>query len=441
MKKLLSIAFLAAALTACKKDKSPDIAPVDLGVNVSYGLSTSTYTLPLNDIKVKLTNINTGNVSEASTDADGKVSFKQISAGTYDIDAVLEIDAATYSQLTGTVTQQNVTFNASIKNTQINAGSNDQLDLKLITGKSGDWVIKQVYYAGSDNANGAIFRDQFVEIYNNTDQVMYADSLYFSQLEGRALPTTSGYYWQANDQYDWSKSVGMPSNIDANNDYVYTSVILMVPGNGKQHPVQPGESIVIAQTALNHKSPFTGNNGSTISVKDPSLTVDLSAADFETYYGNLPGVSPLASDIDNPNVPNMEVIQYTGRDMVLDANGRESYVIFKVDGPDVVKNLPSYYAPLIATPGTSAKKSFQLPISYIIDGVDVQPNLPANRIPKKLNAQIDAGTTFVPKGRYTSQSIIRKTEKTVAGRRILKDTNNSTEDFDYFDVAQPKGFK
>jgi len=440
MKKLLSILLLATALVACKKDKTPGIAPVDLPVTVSYNLSTSAYTLPVNNIKVKLININTKTVIEASTDANGKVNFQQISAGTYDIDAVMEIDAAQYSQLTGTPTTQKVTFNASMKGKQIDAGFSGELELKLISGTAGNWLIKQVYYGGSDRTDGALFRDQFIEIYNNTDAVMYADSLYFSQLWGRQSTTAARHHFQANGQYDWSKSTGMPANIDANNDYVYTRSIFMIPGTGKQHPVQPGESIVIAQTALNHKSPFTGNDGKTVSVNNPALTVDLSTADFEAYYGDLPGRTPFASDIDNPNVPNLTVIQFYGNDMVLDNPGRDSYIIFKVDGTSVVSNLPSYSEPLLV-PSSTANKYFQLPGKYIIDGIDVQPNTTDSRIPKKLTANIDAGFTLTPKGSFTSQSVIRKTESTVNGRRILKDTNNSTEDFDVFDIAQPRGFK
>ncbi|MNL05008.1 hypothetical protein D3C87_1255880 [compost metagenome] len=127
--------------------------------------------------------------------------------------------------------------------------------------------------------------------------------------------------------------------------------------------------------------------------------------------------------------------------MILDNLGRDSYVIFKVDGNQKVKEWPQYNEPLKTTPPSTATKYTQVPVKYIIDGIDVQPNTADDRIPKKLGAMIDAGFTFAPLGKYTSQSIIRKTEKTVSGRKVLKDTNNSKEDFDVFDLAQPRGFK
>jgi len=69
----------------------------------------------------------------------------------------------------------------------------------------------------------------------------------------------------------------------------------------------------------------------------------------------------------------------------------------------------------------------------------VQPNIPTSRIPKKLNFALDAGFTFVSEGGYSSQAVIRKTLRKVGDRRILKDSNNSTEDFMVI-KANPRGF-
>ncbi|AOM79095.1 DUF4876 domain-containing protein [Pedobacter steynii] len=440
MKKLLFTLCLSSILLACKKDKTPDIKPVDLGVSLAYDISSG-YTLPLTNAKVKITNILTKASQELPVGTDGKVLFTAIAVGSYDIDAVVSIPAAEYSRITGIPTEDAVTFNASEKGKQINSDFSGNLELKLIAGKSGDWVIKQIYYAGSNTSEGAGFRDQFIEFYNNTNVVLYADSLYFGQVFGRVSTANTTIHTLAGGQLDWSKSVNMPSNINANRDYIYVKTLLMIPGTGKQYPVQPGESIVLAQTALNHKSPFTGNNGKVFSVKKPELTVDLSKADFEAYYGNLPGETPFASDIDNPQVPNMEVLSYTGNDLILDNKGRDSYVIFKVDGTQKVRNWPQYNEPTKATPAPTAKKYYQIPLQYVIDGVEIQSNIASDRFPKKLPANIDAGLVFSPNGAYSSQSVIRKTQKTTNGKRVLKDTNNSSEDFDFFDRAEPKGFK
>ncbi|RZL57768.1 MAG: DUF4876 domain-containing protein, partial [Pedobacter sp.] len=175
-------------------------------------------------------------------------------------------------------------------------------------------------------------------------------------------------------------------------------------------------------------------------VRDPSLTVDLSGADFEAYYAPfLP--RPLASDIDNPNVPNVEVLAYNGTDLILDNPGRMGYVIFKNKGTLDIKKLNQYPFPSIAPPSSTADKYYQIPSSFIIDAVETQPNTASARVPKKLGPKLDALYTYVPNGAYSSQSVIRKTESTVSGRRILKDTNNSAEDFDFLPLATPRGFK
>ncbi|MCH5715179.1 DUF4876 domain-containing protein [Niabella hibiscisoli] len=50
---------------------------------------------------------------------------------------------------------------------------------------------------------------------------------------------------------------------------------------------------------------------------------------------------------------------------------------------------------------------------------------------------LDATGAFVTGGQYSSQSLIRKITKTVDGRRILQDTNNSANDFETKTKADP----
>ncbi|SFH26176.1 DUF4876 domain-containing protein [Pedobacter insulae] len=438
MKQLAYTLLICVLFSACKKDKTSDIQPVDLAVKVSYSLETSSYTLPQKDIKIQLKNVNTGTVQILNTDETGAITFKSIAAGTYDIDATITIAAAVYTQLTGIETNSDITFNAASKNTQITVGFTGGIELKLVSGTISDWVIKQIYFAGSHRQNGATYRDQFIEFYNNSDQTLYADGLYFAEITG-VITSGASYYLLPSEQMDWSKSVNMPTNIDANKDYVYARALLMIPGTGKQYPVLPGKSIVVAQTAINHKQPFTGTDGEAVSVLDPSLTVDLSGADFEAYYAPFL-TKPLSSDVDTA-VPNLEALAYFGTDMIFDNNGRYSYILFKASADVVVKDLPQYHYPTKSVPTSTSKKYYQIPNNLILDAVEVQANLPDDRNPKKLNPALDAGFAFVPAGSYTSQSVIRKTEKTINGRIILKDTNNSTEDFSFFNIATPRGFK
>jgi len=442
MKKLYTLLFIAFALASCKKYQGniTEIHPVKYQVITSYASDNLGKVLPKARIELTITNTKTNVSQKYLTKSDGTFTIESISPGVYDISASIKIPASDYTTLTGETVTKEVVFNASEKAKIITVQDNQITALKLISGTTGPWVIKQIYYAGSNTTTGASFRDQFIEIYNNTDSVLYADSLYIAEAIGLQNFTASNVYRQSNSQYDWSKSQAMPSDIDANNGYIYTRALLMIPGTGKQYPVKAGESIVLAQTALNHKSPFTGTDGKTITARDPSLTIDLSGADFEAYYAPfLP--KPLASDVDNPSVPNVEVLSYNGTDLILDNPGRMGYVIFKNKGQADIKTLPQYPFPTIAPPSANSDKYYQIPINFIIDGVEIQPNTASARVPKKLGASLDALYTYVPNGAYSSQSVIRKTETTINGRKILKDTNNSAEDFDFLPIAIPRGFK
>ncbi|QNL48220.1 DUF4876 domain-containing protein [Olivibacter sp. SDN3] len=429
MKKFLLLLCTLALFTACKRD-NPDVVPVDLNISLSHALQTEGEgTFPWEEVQVTLINLRTHTETVQSPSASGELVFEGIAAGEYDVRAVITLSEDAYFDLTGVEVGADVTLNASATNLSVPAGYSEVLAMELVTGTAGQFVIKQVYYAGSDNRDGAMFRDQFVEIHNNTGEVLYADGLYIARAWGRQTINREDQHYQANGQLDWSQSEGMPNNINANEDYVYLRDLFKVPGSGADHPVQPGESIVIAQNALNHKVPFTDNNGREISVNDPDLTVDLSRADFEVYYGDIPGINPLPSDIDNPEVPNMEAIKYDGRDWILDNPGRDSYLIFWGNEQADVENLPAYPAPTLVPPTNESNSYIQLPVAAVMDAVEVQPNLADDRIPKKLHPEQDAGFTFVTEGSYSSQSVIRRTQLNEGGRRILQDTNNSSEDF------------
>ncbi|UZJ63016.1 DUF4876 domain-containing protein [Sphingobacterium sp. KU25419] len=195
---------------------------------------------------------------------------------------------------------------------------------------------------------------------------------------------------------------------EANTDYVYLRDLFMIPGDGHTYPIDPGKSIVIAQNALNHKVPFVGNNGVETPIRDPELTVDLSKATFETYFGDIPGKKPFASDINNLDIPNVEVLDYVGNDWILDNPGRDGYVIFKRSNREEVLALKDYAVPSLKPPAASEKTYKQLPVRWIMDALEIQPNTAGARLPKKLGSSQDAGFSFVPLGAYSSQAVIRK---------------------------------
>ncbi|RFZ94878.1 DUF4876 domain-containing protein [Mucilaginibacter conchicola] len=432
----LMLSFIVLA-TSCKKNDPKDIELASLSVKTAFDADNATYGFDMSQLKVTATNLVTNQTYTGKTETDGTVNFSSLSPGDYNIAATLTIKASDYNAKAGTNVEDDVVFNGSISRQNVQQAASAAITLKA--GRIGDFVIKQVYYAGSDIKDGALFRDQFIEIYNNSNETLYADSLYFGQVENvSAVATridfTKGYY-QANGSWDWTKAVDM-NNDKANTDYIYSKSLFMIPGTGKQYPVEPGKSIIIAANALNHKAPYTDATGKTIGVNKPELTVDLSAADFEVYLGNQDGINPLASDIDNPAVPNVVVINRGGnRDLVIDNLGRDGIMIFKTAAD--VKNLPRYATPDKTVVTATSTLSTQIPISYIIDGVGLQHAVAASRVPKQLPDLLDGGEIFVTGGSYSSQSVVRKTRRVVNGRIVLQDTNNSTNDFGVLIKADP----
>ncbi|MGM0504259.1 MAG: DUF4876 domain-containing protein, partial [Bacteroidota bacterium] len=208
------------------------------------------------------------------------------------------------------------------------------------------------------------------------------------------------------------------------------SKILRIPGNGTDNPVQPGESIVICLNAVDYTD--GGANA--------DISVDLSTADFETY-----AVSWLESlgrtgnsyfDLDNVDVPNMECVYLN-----IENNGwfnfdieSASIAIFRNDN-FAIEQIAD---PRVETPSSSDYFA-KINVDDIVDGIDMMYNAETSEF-KRLPSSIDAGFKYIDGDTYTSKSVRRKVANEVDGRKILKDTNNSTNDFEVTDLPTPGGF-
>ncbi|MEN5197134.1 MULTISPECIES: DUF4876 domain-containing protein [Sphingobacterium] len=438
---MLMIIFMGS-LSSCQKELLPNNGPVDVTVNITYESEEYQEKLPVDTITVNIYSLKGKKIYSAQTDAEGHIKFPQLAPNTYRIQAVISFKVDLFNQLLDRQEDFDITFSSEIKEIMVGREIDHHWDLSLVSGNfnPNGLVIKQIYYAGSHATLGASFRDQFIEIFNNSDQIQYADSLCIAEAYG-ANNRNAIYTYQANSkQYDWSKSYGMPTNIKANSDYVYAQTILRLPGQGQDYPIAPGQSIVIAATATNHKAPYEGADGKVIAVQDPSLTVDLSKADFEAYYAPYIGTTrPLASDVDNPNVPNVEVIRRgSGADLIMSQTAQQSWFIFRSDAMGPEANWKGYGLPYADGQVNNSKAYIQVPVDVILDAVELQSST-STQYPKRFSAQNDAGWIAVDGGARSSNAVIRKTKAVVNGRRVLQDSNNSKDDFVSI-KANPKGF-
>lgn len=80
----------------------------------------------------------------------------------------------------------------------------------------------------------------------------------------------------------------------------------------------------------------------------------------------------------------------------------------------------------------------KVPNSMVEDAVEVVWN---DRVYKRLDPALDAGWVTVEAGSKSGLGIRRKVQQIVDGRKVLHDTNNSTEDFDHDVVPVPRYFE
>lgn len=385
MKKLLTILLIISTVALSCKDEAELITSV-VTVKVSFPENYSEAFA--SGAKVTLTGVTDGVSRTVVSVQSGEAVFSEILPGNYNITVTKELTAAEALSLTGI--SQGITLNAVQNNIAVVTGQNPSFDLKLQGSAVGSLLIKEVYYTGSKTpGGGTYFSDQFIEIYNNSTETIYLDSLMIADAYGVAgliNPT----------------NVPTPFNTDQNN--VYLSTVWRIPGTGKDHPLAPGMSIIIAQDGVNHKS----------SDLNPSSPVDLSRAEWETYNER-----PDNRDADAPGVPNLDKLYYNGG---FDWN-------LPVFGPGLVIFKASYASlEQVAIPGVSATTPprIKLPNKYVIDAFEALKDGNSGSF-KRIPTALDAGFVFAD-DTYNQQSFRRKTSKIISGRRVLQDTNNKIID-------------
>lgn len=97
-----------------------------------------------------------------------------------------------------------------------------------------DLIIEEIYFAGSLTGSAYQYSaDNYVKLYNNTDHVIYAD--------GIAIFETT---FMSVQKFEYSP--------DIRDEAVAVDAVYVVPGSGKDCPVEPGKSLLIADNGMNH---------------------------------------------------------------------------------------------------------------------------------------------------------------------------------------------
>lgn len=382
MKKILVILLASLIWASCIKE--PEYHSYKLEITIDFPEQ-----IPLGDkagAKVTLFNQLKSYSSEMLSDGNGKVVFENIEPGFYNVTVVhsLNIEGISY-------------FFNGLETIEVFGSTNKIIELS--ENKNNDFVIKEFYYSGSLTPAGkAYFSDQYIEIFNNSSTVQYADGI--SVLEHESYGTGDNFW----------------KNIQ---DTIVVRMIWTIPGSGMDVPVLPGHSIILAVDGFNHKSDPNGNSLS---------PVDLGNADFEFFVSKDP-----SKDIDSPAVPNMEenLFVFRANDANFHVNGGSAIAIAKFPGENQEQRIEYINRNLVSkASATGSHYSYYGKIAneYIIDAVEVVLD-EAHAIYKRFPLQLDAGFTYVASGSKSGKCVRRKIKEVIDGRTVYTDTNNSTEDF------------
>ncbi|HMR83662.1 MAG TPA: DUF4876 domain-containing protein [Niabella sp.] len=380
----LFIILAGLLIISCKKN---DDAFPQSNASVSLVNPGNLESVQILDGTITFTEINTNSVVTSSAISNGKINIT-IPQGSYNV----TFEGNIQYQLDGSTAQSKV---RAYKDGLVITSTTSALDLPLfLYNETAGFVIQEIFFTGTVTPESKTYNgDKYVIIYNNSDKVLYADSLVFA--ESHFLTTTKRAYTP-----------------DIMNEAFTSSTLVMVPGDGNDYPIQPGESFVIANNAINHKEYNTNS-------------FDLSKSKFE--------IELLSSiNVDNPEVPN--TVNLAGF-LTMHNRGFKSYVIFKMNKSVAdFKTQNAYTTTYINAVGNPTNAQvYKVENSSIIDAVNLSVASEYEWI--VTSPSLDMGWTYCGKvdsdaNRY-GKSVIRKILSTTPdGRKIYKDTNNSTVDFD-----------
>ena len=390
--------LLGFSIIGCKKREADLVQTATVKIAVQYPETYSTRSAA--NTEVKLTSKGTGTAISAFTNGEGIATFSDVVPGTYDVAVNKSLSATESQTLTGLA--QATVLNAAKTDVIISAPQSPDITLQLSGSAVGSLLIKEVYFTGSRTAaGGTYFSDQFIELYNNSTEVIYLDGLCIADLYGN-----SGLI----------NPSSLPTPFHTDNANSYAGNVWRIPGTGTQHPLAPGASIVIAQDGVNHKE----------ATLNPNSPVDLSTADFETYNER-----PDNRDADAPGVPNLERLYFTGGfDWLLTVFG-PGVVIFRTEDFSKLEMVP--------LPGSTSTTTYvKIPNALVIDAFEALKDATSGSF-KRVPVGLDAGFVFAS-NTYTAESFRRKVATTINGRRVLQDTNNSASDFEKLTTPTPKSF-
>lgn len=235
----------------------------------------------------------------------------------------------------------------------------------------------------------------FVELYNNSGHTIYLDGKIIGEPYSKDFETN---VTTCADQLAFQNdSTGL-----------WTRYMQAFPGSGRDHPLLPGETVVIATDAVDHRE------------VNSELWIDLRDADFEFWGG--------AGDVDNPSVPNMEQVglqsAFGGHGLSIQNFLPGDLAIFIAE-PVEVDALPRGRPPIADAPHV------KIPADAVLDvmtTLSTESSVTANLCSDRLHDRFEQQPLAWFGNQNTEVVPSRRSIGTANGRTILLDTNTSQAD-------------
>lgn len=397
----LVIGSLSVAAVACSDDDSTPVYQVTVTDRMPDGVPANATVV---SGTITYNELNTG----ALTVVNLPGADTYIPEGTYNIEGNMVIAY----QTAGVTAERSL---RAVANQVVISGSSHAATLNwFFYNPDNTLVFGEIYITGTLNAKGTGgLYDSYFTIYNNTDEVQYADGI--ALVESKLLNSST-------DQ------ILTPAAYPEANFTVQT--IYVIPGSGKDVAIQPGKSIKIVDQAIDWNAEVSG-------------ALNHTDADFEWYDESS---SASVVDTDNPSVPNLDKwYSYSPTIWIPNNQCLRSYALVRFPESTTAESFlgnpdnDGTYLYVNAATGKemTGTKCYFVKNDWIIDGVNLCND--EQWTSGTLSATVDMSFASIStmksdKNRFGKKYARKVSGTSPKGNPVLMDTNDSAADFEVVNV-------
>lgn len=388
---IFSIIISLMIFVGCSKDNSSEEETKRVNLTLRFTTPEAIKITELNNVIVTLTELNTLVKKQVALTNEYVINL-DIPKGSYEISVDGNVKYVVDNQtLEGSL-------GAFINKIDFVESPNTHTIALALKSFSKDFLIEEIFVSGTISPEKKQYLgDAYIKLYNNTDKTLYADGLIIAQSK-----------FQTVDKQSYNPNIM--------NEAFTVDAMIQIPGSGKQYPVEPYKSVIIAVDGINHLE-YNVNS------------MDLSKANFE-----IKDVDD-DEDPDNPSVTN--VIAFYER-MVINNQGINSFAIIRlpqeVSQETYLANYRYTFEWNFVFDGVTYPQSedaYKVPNAWIVDAVNLSNPTDFQWI--VTDSSLDNGWTYCSEHQGDEsrfgKAVRRKVLQEIDGKILLQDTNNSSNDF------------